>query len=179
MLSNRASAIIGCSLLAVILVRQEVRMDILEEKIDDVIQVKEHIKYTKNDLDCLTKNIYYEAGVESKSGKFAVAHVTINRLKTGHWGDSICKVVYARKQFSWTLAQKLPRLDGQLWAESEDVARKVLAGHRVRGLTKSLYYHAIYIRDPNWADPQHEAGQIGNHVFYNQARGSTLTVNSI
>ena len=179
MLSNRASAIIGCSLLAVILVRQEVRMDILEEKIDDVIQVKEHIKYTKNDLDCLTKNIYYEAGVESKSGKFAVAHVTINRLKTGHWGDSICKVVYARKQLSWTLAQKLPRLDGQLWAESEDVARKVLAGHRVRGLTKSLYYHAIYIRDPNWADPQHEAGQIGNHVFYNQARGSTLTVNSI
>ena len=179
MLSNRASAIIGCSLLAVILVRQEVRMDILEEKIDDVIQVKEHIKYTKNDLDCLTKNIYYEAGGESKSGKFAVAHVTVNRLKTGHWGDSVCKVVYARKQFSWTLAQKLPRPDSQLWAESEDVARKVLAGHRVRGLTKSLYYHAIYIRDPNWADPQHEAGQIGNHVFYNQARGSTLTVNSI
>ena len=179
MLSNRALAIIGCSLLAVILVRQEVRMDILEEKIDDVIQIKEHIRYTKNDLECLTKNIYYEAGGESKSGKFAVAHVTVNRLKTGHWGDSVCKVVYARKQFSWTLAQKLPRPDSQLWAESEDVARKVLAGHRVRGLTKSLYYHAIYIRDPNWADSKHEAGQIGNHVFYNQARGSTLTVNSI
>jgi len=178
-MSNRMLAIIGCSLLAILLIRQEFRMDILEEKIDDIIQVKEHIKYTQNDIECLTRNIYYEAGVESRVGKYAVAHVTINRLKTGHWGDSICKVVYARKQFSWTLAQKLPRLDNQLWAESEDVARKVLAGHRVRGLTKSLYYHAIYIRDPNWADPQHEAGQIGNHVFYNQARGSTLTVNSI
>ena len=178
-MSNRMLAIIGCSLLAILLIRQEFRMDILEEKIDDIIQVKEHIKYTQNDIECLTRNIYYEAGVESRVGKYAVAHVTINRLKTGHWGDSICKVVYARKQFSWTLAQKLPRLDSQLWAESEDVARKVLAGHRVRGLTRSLYYHAIYIRDPNWADPQHEAGQIGNHVFYNQARGSTLTVNSI
>jgi len=178
-MSNRMLAIIGCSLLAILLIRQEFRMDILEEKIDDIIQVKEHIKYTQNDIECLTRNIYYEAGVESRVGKYAVAHVTINRLKTGHWGDSICKVVYARKQFSWTLAQKLPRLDNQLWAESEDVARKVLAGHRVRGLTRSLYYHAIYIRDPNWADPQHEAGQIGNHVFYNQARGSTLTVNSI
>lgn len=178
-MSNRMLAIIGCSLLAILLIRQEFRMDILEEKIDDIIQVKEHIKYTKNDIECLTRNIYYEAGVESRVGKYAVAHVTVNRLKTGYWGDSICKVVYARSQFSWTLAKKLPRPNSQLWAESEDVARKVLAGHRVRGLTRSLYYHAIYIRDPNWVDPKHEAGQIGNHVFYNGARGSTLTVNSI
>ena len=169
-------AIIGCSLLAILLIRQEVRMDILEEKIDDIIQVKEHIKYTKNDLDCLTKNIYYEAGVEDHRGKFAVAHVTINRLKTGYWGNSICKVVYAKSQFSWTLSKKLPRPNGQLWAESEEVARKVLAGHRVRGLARSLYYHAIYIKDPKWVDTKHEAGQIGNHVFYNKAKNSNIEI---
>jgi spore germination cell wall hydrolase CwlJ-like protein len=178
-MSNRTLAIIGCSLLAILLIRQEFRMDMLEEKIDEVIQTKEHVKYTKNDLDCLTRNIYYEAGVESQVGKFAVAHVTINRLKTGHWGDSICKVVYAKKQFSWTLAKKLPRPDSKLWAESESVARKVLAGHRVRGLKRSLYYHAVYITDPKWADPKYQSGQIGRHVFYNQARGSNLTLNSI
>lgn len=176
MISNRALAIIGCSLLAVLLVRQEARMDVIEEKIDDIIQVKEHINYTKNDLNCLTKNIYYEAGVESKTGKYAVANVTLNRLKTGYWGNTVCKVVYAKKQFSWTLAKKLPRPNNQLWAESEDVARKVLAGHRVRGLSKSLYYHATYIKDPKWVDPRHEAGQIGVHVFYNRAKGSTLEV---
>ena len=175
-MSNRMLAIIGCSLLAILLIRQEVRMDIMEEKLDDIIQVKEHIKYTKNDLDCLTRNIYYEAGVEDHRGKFAVAHVTINRLKTGYWGDSICKVVYAKKQFSWTLAKKLPRPNAQLWAESENIARKVLAGHRVRGLTKSLYYHATYIKDPHWADSKHEAGQIGSHVFYNRAKGSNLEI---
>ena len=176
MISNRALAIIGCSLLAVLLVRQEARMDVIEERIDDIIQVKEHINYTKNDLNCLTKNIYYEAGVESKTGKYAVANVTLNRLKTGYWGNTVCKVVYAKKQFSWTLAKKLPRPNNQLWAESEDVARKVLAGHRVRGLSKSLYYHATYIKDPKWVDPRHEAGQIGAHVFYNRAKGSTLEV---
>ena len=175
-MSNRILAIIGCSLLALLLIRQEVRMDIIEEKIDDVIQVKEQIKYTQHDLNCLTKNIYYEAGVESTVGKFAVAHVTVNRLKTGYWGNSICAVVYAKKQFSWTLAKKLPKPDSQLWAESEDIARKVLAGHRVRGLTRSLFYHAIYIQDPHWADTRHEAGQIGNHVFYNRARGSKLEI---
>ena len=166
-------------MLAVLLIRQEFRMDIIEEKLDDVIQVKEHIKYTKDDVECLTRNIYYEAGVESTAGKFAVGHVTVNRLKTGYWGNSICQVVYAKKQFSWTLAKKLPRPDSKLWAESEDIARKVLTGHRVRGLTRSLYYHAIYIKNPNWADSKNEAGQIGNHVFYNGARGSNLTLNSI
>lgn len=176
MLSNRTLAIIGCSLLAVLLVRQEVRMDMLEEKIDDIIHVKEHINYTKNDVECLTKNIYYEAGVEDHRGKFAVGHVTINRLKTGYWGNTICKVVYAKSQFSWTLAKKLPRPDSKLWAESESIARRLLAGERVRGLQKSLYYHATYIKDPKWADSKHEAGQIGNHVFYNKARNSWLEI---
>jgi spore germination cell wall hydrolase CwlJ-like protein len=175
-MSNRILAIIGCSLLAVLLVRQEVRMDMMEEKLDDIIQVQEHIKYTNADLDCLTRNIYYEAGVEDHRGKFAVAHVTINRLKTGYWGNTICRVVYAPKQFSWTLARKLPRPDSQLWDESEDIARKVLAGYRVRGLTRSLYYHATYIKDPQWADSTHKSGQIGSHVFYNQAKGSTLKI---
>ena len=175
-MNNRTLAIIGCSLLAALLIRQEVRMDMIEEKLDDIIQVKEHVKWTKNDLDCLTKNIYYEAGVESSVGKFAVAHVTVNRLKAGYWGNSICKVVYAKKQFSWTLAKKLPRPDSKVWAESEEIARKVLAGHRVRGLTRSLYYHAVYIKDPKWVDLKHEAGQIGQHVFYNKAKNSNIEI---
>jgi spore germination cell wall hydrolase CwlJ-like protein len=112
-MTNRTLIIIGCSLLALLLVRQEVRMDMLEEKLDDIIQVNEKVKYTKNDVECLTKNIYYEAGVEDHRGKFAVGNVTINRLKTGYWGNSICKVVYAKKQFSWTLAKKLPRPDSK------------------------------------------------------------------
>jgi spore germination cell wall hydrolase CwlJ-like protein len=175
-MTNRTLAIIGCSLLAVLLIRQEFRMDMIEEKLDDIIQVNEKVKYTKNDVECLTKNIYYEAGVESKVGKFAVANVTVNRLKTGYWGNSICKVVYAKKQFSWTLAKKLPRPNSKVWAESEDVARKVLAGHRVRGLTRSLYYHATYIKNPNWVDQKHHAGKIGAHVFYNKAKGSQLEI---
>lgn len=175
-MTNRAWIATGCVLLLILLFRQEARMDMLEEKLDDIIQVKEHVKYTKNDVECLTKNIYYEARGEDHRGKYAVAHVTINRLKAGKWGDSICKVVYAKKQFSWTLAKKLPRPDSKVWAESEAVARSVLAGYRVRGLAKSLYYHATYIKDPKWADTRHEVGQIGNHVFYNRAKGSNLAI---
>jgi len=154
-------------------------MDTIENKldrIDEVIQTAQRMHYTKQDLDCLARNVYYEAGSEDQRGKFAVAHVTVNRLKTGYWGNSICKVVYARAQFSWTLAKKLPKPDPGLWAESQDIARKVLTGYRVSGLMRSLYYHAVYIKDPIWADPTQQAGQIGNHVFYNRARGSNLSI---
>lgn len=175
-MSNRLLAIVGCSLLAILLIRQEVRMDMIEEKLDDIIHVNDHVKYTKSDLDCLTKNIYYEARGEDHRGKIAVAHVTINRLKTGHWGQTICKVVYAKAQFSWTLSKKLPRPELKAWEEAEAIALRVLAGHRVRGLEKSLFYHATWIKNPKWADPAHEAVQIGNHVFYNRAKGSRLEI---
>lgn len=176
MISNRTLAIVGCGLLAVFLVRNEMRMNLIEHKLDDIIQTTETVKYTKNDLECLTKNIYYEAGVEEVAGKYAVAHVTLNRLKSGYWGKSICRVVYAPAQFSWTLKKRLPKPDPAIWAESERIALKTLSGHRVRGLKKSLYYHATYIPDPKWADTKHEAGQIGSHIFYNQAKNSTVKI---
>jgi spore germination cell wall hydrolase CwlJ-like protein len=179
MFSNRNLIIIGCTMLGLLLLRQELRMDKVEDKLDqinDIIQTTDKVKYNKNDLDCLTRNVYYEAGVEDRAGKYAVAHVTVNRLKTGYWGNSVCKVVYAKKQFSWTEQKRLPRPDPTVWAESRDVAVKVLTGYRVSGLMHSLYYHAIYIKDPKWADTRHEAGQIGNHVFYNRAKGSNIEI---
>jgi len=176
MISNRALAIIGFGVLGFLLFRSEQRMDRIEEKLDDIIQTRETVAYTEKDVDCLTKNIYYEAGVEDRAGKYAVAHVTINRLKTGYWGKDICKVVYSKAQFSWTLNKKLPKPNKTLWAESRRVAEDSLNGHRVRGLHRSLFYHADYIKPPNWADTNERITQIGQHIFYNKARNSWLTL---
>ena len=41
-------------------------------------------------LDCLTRNIYWEAASEPFEGKVAVAQVTMNRLASGRFGDSVC-----------------------------------------------------------------------------------------
>lgn len=142
---------------------------------DDVQEIKELIiksqgrmNYTKADVECLSKNIYHEAGVESRLGKFAVAQVTLNRLDDGRWGKSICKVVYARAQFSWTLYAKkrneIPR--GPLWTESQAVAAQVVEGYRVPSLEGSYYYHADYIRPPVWAKTVVKIQQIGQHIFY-------------
>ena len=167
---NRVITIIAVVLLGAILIRAEMRMDIMEEKLDDIIQTKYAVKYTPKDVECLTKNIYYEARGEDKTGKYAVAHVTLNRMKTGKWGNDVCKVVYAKKQFSWTFQKKLPKPDKEVLAQSRDIAVEVLEGARVRGLENSMFYHADYIRQPKWAKPSEHVLTIGRHLFYNKAR---------
>ena len=146
---------------------------------DDVQDIKEFIikgnekmKYTSADYHCLVKNIYHEAGIESKRGKFAVAQVTLNRLREGRYGNTICKVVHAKAQFSWTLYTKkrneVPK--GPLWDESQQVATAVLAhGARVPSLKDATFYHADYIKKPLWVKSVAKIQQIGTHIFYKRA----------
>ena len=143
---------------------------------DDVQEIKAyvvktdlHMTYTRAEEECLAKNIYYEAGVEPVIGKFAVAQVTLNRLREGRWGKDLCRVVYAPSQFSWTMykKQRYAQPKGPLWDQSREVARSVLAkGYRVKGLEDSTYYHADYIKPPLWVKSVAKIQQIGQHIFY-------------
>jgi spore germination cell wall hydrolase CwlJ-like protein len=127
----------------------------------------QQVSFSQRDLDCLARNIYYEAGIESPAGRLAVAQVTHNRLKSGRWGRSVCSVVYAASQFSWTLDPKKrsARPYGPLWRASLQSARDYMAGQRVYGLDRSLHYHADYV-SPKWARDEHRIKQIGAHIFY-------------
>lgn len=146
---------------------------------DDVQEIKqflvhtnERLKYTSADAECMAKNIYYEAGVEPVEGKFAVAQVTLNRLKAKRWGNSVCDVVYSKAQFSWTLNKKKrhEQPKGQLWAESQQVTKQVLAlGVRVPSLKEATYYHTDYIKPPLWSRSVAKIQQIGQHIFYKKA----------
>lgn len=135
------------------------------------------IKYSKKEFDCMTRNIYYEAGVEDTLGKYAVAQVTLNRVKTGKWGKNICNVVYSKAQFSWTSkkSRAWSQPTDKVWNESKIVAHNVLAeGMRVRSLKKSLFYYAEYIEPPTWVDHSKFDKHIGQHIFYRQAKGSSI-----
>jgi spore germination cell wall hydrolase CwlJ-like protein len=141
-----------------------------------VIQTDQRLNYTKIDYECLAKNIYHEAGVESPEGMFAVAQVTLNRLRSGRWGKSICSVVYSPAQFSWTLNHKLrneqPR--GPLWEQSRKVAKAVLEdGYRVPPLENAILYHADYVK-PYWASSVKKIQQVGQHIFYRSLDNSNI-----
>ena len=48
------------------------------------------------DVECMARNIFYEAGGESTEGKIAVGVVTLNRAQDGRFGKTVCDVVRAR-----------------------------------------------------------------------------------
>jgi spore germination cell wall hydrolase CwlJ-like protein len=130
--------------------------------------------YKLKQLDCLTRNIYWEAASEPFEGKVGVAQVTMNRLESGKFADSVCGVVHQKNivyqkvicQFSWYCegTHVTRPIQKELWKESELVAKKVLLENfRLPSLSKALYYHADYVR-PNWNMPKID--QIGRHIFY-------------
>ena len=135
-------------------------------------------KYTSKELDCLARNIFFEAGTEDTMGKYAVAQVTLNRVKQGSWGNNICAVVYSPEQFSWTSDKELAttRLDSENWHESRAVAQAVLGqGYRVKTLKTALFYHADYTNPP-WRDDEKIIGKVGHHIFYTKAKGSWVSL---
>jgi hypothetical protein len=127
-------------------------------------------------LECLTRNIYWEAASEPFEGKVAVAQVTLNRMESGKFPDSVCGVVHQKNvfyervvcQFSWYCENnhKVKPVHKPLWRESEEVAKKVLLeGFRLPSLHNALYYHADYV-NPGWKHPKIE--KIGRHIFYGE-----------
>jgi spore germination cell wall hydrolase CwlJ-like protein len=127
-------------------------------------------------LECLTKNIYWEAASEPFEGKVGVAQVTMNRVESGKFASSVCGVVYQKNvfyekvvcQFSWYCesVSKIRPIHKEMWKESEEVAKKVLLENfRLPSLKNALYYHADYV-NPGWQKPKIE--KIGRHIFYGE-----------
>ena len=133
-----------------------------------------------SELDCMAKNIYFEAAIESTAGKLAVAQVTMNRVRSSNYPDTICKVVkqgkhYAngfpmrdRCQFSWYCDGKHDTpFQGKMWQESINLAKYVMKTPSLIDVTDgATHYHANYIPDPRWADRNKKTVAIDTHIFY-------------
>ena len=68
-------------------------------------------------LDCLARNIYYEARGEPLAGQYAVAEVTMNRKASPFYPKTVCEVVYQREAFSWTDSKELETPAGPAWKQ--------------------------------------------------------------
>jgi len=123
------------------------------------------VKATNAELLCLAKNIYYEARGEPTRGKIAVAQVTLNRVThRTEFQSSICQVVYAKHQFSWTMEQhREPR--GPAWHEAQELAKAVIIGTAYLPNFKALYFHNLTVQ-PQWNKTKELVARIGNHIFY-------------
>ena len=137
------------------------------------------------ELECMSKNIYFEAAMESTAGKLAVAQVTMNRVNSSQYPNTVCKVITQgrhykngfpvkdRCQFSWYCDGKLdePHIKSSMWKESQEVAKYVLSTPDLMDITDgATHYHADYISSPRWANPRRRTVEIDTHIFYNKSR---------
>lgn len=140
------------------------------------------INYTDIQKKCLYKNIYFEARNQSSLGQMAVAFVTLNRVKSNKFPNTICKVVYQsykdkygnpiknKCQFSWVCSGFINNVRNQKsWKLAQNIGSVVLNHYEKNGYDPtegSLWYYADYIKPPYWAKEKKFNVQIDNHKFY-------------
>jgi N-acetylmuramoyl-L-alanine amidase len=137
-----------------------------------VEQTSRTVDHEDLDIFCLAKNIFHEAGVEDELGMFAVAQVTLNRVRSANYPDTICGVVMQPSQFSWAnnKDRRWTHPTGPKWETAKRIARQVIKeGYRVPALQAAVFYHADYV-SPDWKDPNAVIAQVGTHIFYTSAR---------
>lgn len=134
------------------------------------------------DEQCLTANLFFEARGEGEAGMRAVSDVVINRTKHKFFKgqNTACKVVFARKQFSWTaqhpkdlIARVLKgNLEGFMpediaaYQKAKKIAKQALKNVPRSTLPKTVVnFHTTEV-NPRWASKMKKYAKIGNHVFY-------------
>lgn len=147
------------------------------------------VQYDENDIDKLTRTILGEAGNQSAEGKAAVAHIVVNRLKRGGYGNSIAGIVTAADKngyhaFSaWNSKDKSGNdgvnmsADSKAYREARAIAEQVLTGGLAPPpqIGNSVNYYApsgmtgkngTVKGEPGWAKDMVYTGTIGGHRFY-------------
>jgi len=129
----------------------------------------------RRQISCLAMNIYHEARGEPEAGQYAVAEVTMNRVASKHYPNSICEVVYQQNwddargryvgMFSWTELNRKPGINNKLWIKALDIAQAVYRHDYTPAVRGALFYHAKNIR-PKWVRGKRAKARIGNHIFY-------------
>lgn len=143
-----------------------------DDIIKDLRKKLSHVDFVRNETECLAKNIYFEANLEPKEGKLAVATVTMNRVQSHIFPGTVCGVVLEQSskgcQFSWVCDGKSDIIhDRRGYMESVEIAEDVLLSNRRSRIIPSdvLYYHADYV-EPAWAKTKKLFTKIGAHIFY-------------
>ena len=136
------------------------------------------------ELECMSKNIYFEASTESTAGKIAVGQVVLNRKDSISFPNTVCDVIYEGKhyksgfpvrdrcQFSWYCDGKHDRpFRGKLWENSVELAKFLLESNDLVDITDgATFYHADYISAPRWASAKIKTVTIDRHIFYSSRR---------
>ena len=148
------------------------------------ISISYNAKGSQNQIECLAKNMYFEARGQGTAGVLAVAFGVLNRVNDHRFPNTICEVVYQaitrpswkdkskrypirnRCQFSWYCDGKSDEIhDWRSYHAITEVARMVLLGYIEDNTNGSTFYHANYVK-PHWSNHMAVAVIHDKHIFY-------------
>lgn len=121
---------------------------------------------------CLSTTLYLEARDQPVMGQRAVAEVALRREDSGLWGDSMCEVVTARKQFAPALVSPGTELgNAEAWSQAITIALEsernwaLPPGERKEIVPGASHFAALGIAQPSWRNA-YQVATIGDHSFF-------------
>ena len=119
------------------------------------------------ELGCLAINIYHEGRGESAKGRAAIASVTMNRVRSKRYPDTVCEVVWQRKQFSWTHVAPRHHVinNPRAWRQALIIAELFIDGAEASEVGDATHYHTVHVQ-PSWQDESKRVALVGEHIFY-------------
>jgi len=139
------------------------------------------------EVECIAKNMWFEARNEGTAGVYAVTNVVFNRMDSEKYPQTACDVIEQAKYSTWWLKEKGKLVpiknmcqfswycDGKSDEPSDDVTYEQLYELSMDILSTDFpylditdgatHYHADYIF-PAWAITKTRTVEIEDHIFY-------------
>jgi len=117
------------------------------------------------EMQCLAGTVYFESKGESLAGQLAVARVVMARTASSRFPNSMCGVVYQRRQFSFVRNGRMPRIDKghRNWRNAVAISKIAMNDAWKSEVEGALFFHARYV-SPGWRLKR--MARIDNHIFY-------------
>ena len=147
------------------------------------------VKFTREaswlkEIQCLARNVHYEARGESVEGQLAVAKVTLNRASSDLFPNSVCEVVNERKkndygylvcQFSWRCESwNNPTRNFSVDHPSYQVALDAILNYdKIDTVTDDTYWFHTPKVKPRWRKHKQMIAKVDGHIFYTNKPGQT------
>lgn len=128
----------------------------------------------KDAATVLAMNMYHEArgdgdNLEDRNAAMQmVGEVTLNRVRSKRYPNTVCDVVYQKNQFSWTTQDDITPKEKESWEHAVELSKSMLAGtadYFDNGATHFINLEKVD-NVPKWVGRLKYVGKVGEHVFY-------------
>lgn len=126
-------------------------------------------KRDRKEVQCLAVNMYHEAKNQGLRGMKAVGLVTINRVNSKKFPNTICGVITQKRrnvcQFSWYCQRVKLNPKSKEYIQSLILAFNLYTKQQNDFTNGALFFHANYVK-PYWRKHFNKTIVVKDHIFY-------------